>query len=63
VRVVLPPRGLNEVLVGGARTRPRSALGDVAARLTEPFDRARLREIQVKPVRRSESPQRGETPG
>ncbi len=51
VRVVVPPRGLNEVLVGGAVTRPRSSLAAYHTRLLEAYDRQRLTEIVVKPVR------------
>jgi spermidine synthase len=52
VRVVEPPRGLNEILVGGERTLPRSALGPYVGRLSDPHDRHRLQEIVVKPLRR-----------
>lgn len=52
VRVVLPPRGLNEIIVGGDRTLPRSSLGPYTRRLPEPHDQRRLQEIQVKPLRR-----------
>jgi predicted O-methyltransferase YrrM len=52
VRIVVPPRGLNEILVGGDRTLPRSSLGPYVRRLAEPHDQRRLQEIQVKPLRR-----------
>jgi spermidine synthase len=52
VRIVTPPRGLNEVLVGGAKTKPKSALAPYAATLTNAFDRARLREVGVTLARR-----------
>jgi spermidine synthase len=56
VRVVTPPRGLNEVLVAGERTLPRSALDGYADRLTDKSDRLRLREIRVRLLRRAEEP-------
>jgi predicted membrane-bound spermidine synthase len=52
VRVVTPPRGLNEILVGGDETRPRSTLGAYVGRFAEPFDQRRLQEIGVKPLRK-----------
>ncbi len=52
VRAVIPPRGLNEILVAGERTRPRSTLDAYVARFSEPHDQQRVREILVKPVRR-----------
>lgn len=52
VRVVEPPRGLNEILVGGERTLPRSALGPYVKRFAEAHDQRRLQEILVKPLRR-----------
>lgn len=55
VRVVVPPRGLNEILVGGERTLPRSALDTYHARLAEPHDQRCLGEIRVKPLRRKKA--------
>jgi predicted membrane-bound spermidine synthase len=52
VRAVLPPRGLNEILVGGERTRPQSALSGYASCFAEPHDQRRLSEIVVKSLRR-----------
>lgn len=52
VRLVVPPRGLNEILVGGEDTRPRSVLDAYVGRFAEPHDQRRLREIVVKPLRR-----------
>ena len=55
VRVVEPPQGLNEILVGGDQTLPGSALGAYVRKLSEPHDRQRMREILVKPLRRPRS--------
>ncbi len=52
VRVVTPPRGLNEVLVGGERTRPGTALPVWAGRFDHPEDRAVLGKVRVSSVRR-----------
>lgn len=52
VRLVIPPRGLNEILVGGEDTRPRSVLDEYVGRFAEAHDQRRLREILVKPLRR-----------
>ncbi len=51
-RVVTPPRGLNEILVGGDEVLPRSALAACVARLEDPYDRARLAEIDVRLLKR-----------
>lgn len=51
-RVVTPPRGLNEILVGGDEVLPRSALAEWAPKLADPYDRARLTEIDVKLLKR-----------
>jgi spermidine synthase len=52
VRAVIPPRGLNEIIVGGDDTRPRAALDAYRGCFAEPHDQRRLREILVKPLRR-----------
>ena len=52
VRAVVPPRGLNEIIVGGAKTRTASVLEAYVGRFAEAHDQRRLREIVVKPVRR-----------
>ena len=52
VRVVKPPRGLNEILVGGETTRPKSVLTAYTGRFAEPHDQRRLREISVTLLRR-----------
>lgn len=49
-RVVTPPRGLNEILVGGDRVRPGSALRVYAARLDNAVDRRWLESITVTPL-------------
>jgi spermidine synthase len=51
VRVVIPPRGLNEILVGGRKTRPGSVLEAYRGRFAEPHDQKRLAEIRVKLLR------------
>ncbi len=51
-RVVTPPRGLNEILVGGDEVLPRSALASWIPRLADPYDRARLAEIDIKLLKR-----------
>ena len=52
VRLVRPPRGLNEILVGGEATRPGSALDGHGALLSASYDRKRFREISVRLLRR-----------
>lgn len=47
-RVVVPPRGLNEILVGGDDVLPRSALAAWGPKLADPYDRTRLSEIDVR---------------
>jgi spermidine synthase len=51
-RVVTPPRGLNEILVGGDDVLPRSALAPWAGRLADPYDRARWAELDVRLLKR-----------
>jgi predicted O-methyltransferase YrrM len=50
-RVVTPPRGLNEILVGGDRTRPGTALRVWGARLPDDDDRDCLARLKVAPLR------------
>lgn len=52
-RVVVPPRGLNEILVGGDNVLPRSALATWGSRLADSYDRARLAEIDVRLLKRA----------
>lgn len=52
-RVVTPPRGLNEILVGGDDVLPRSTLAAWVPKLADPYDRARLAEIDVKLLKRN----------
>jgi 2-polyprenyl-3-methyl-5-hydroxy-6-metoxy-1,4-benzoquinol methylase len=52
VRVVRPPMGLNEILVGGERSRTATALRGFAERLTEPYDQRLLRGVRVELLRR-----------
>ncbi len=51
-RVVTPPRGLNEVLVGGARTRPGTSLKVWGARLSDAEDRELIGKVKVAPLQR-----------
>lgn len=51
-RVVTPPRGLNEILVGGDEVLPRSSLAAFVPKLADPYDRARLSEVDVKLLKR-----------
>ena len=51
VRVVTPPRGLNEILVGGRNTRPQSTLKQYQAHLAERACRERLAELKVTKLR------------
>ena len=55
VRVVQPPRGFNEILVGGERSRPGTALRGHADRLAEPYDRWLFEGIRVRLLRRAPS--------
>lgn len=50
-RIVTPPRGLNEILVGGARTRPGSALAVWAAHLDDEEDITWVKSLQVTALR------------
>jgi predicted membrane-bound spermidine synthase len=60
VRVVTPPLGLNEILVGGERSRTAAALRAFAPRLAEPGDRRHLADIRVRRLRRrTPTPRRG----
>lgn len=52
-RVVVPPRGLNEILVGGDEVLPRSSLAGWADKLGDAYDRARLSEIDVRLLKRN----------
>ena len=52
-RVVTPPRGLNEILVGGERTRPGTTLQVWGARLPDGADREVLGRVKVAPLKRS----------
>jgi spermidine synthase len=51
VRVVMPPRGLNEVLVGGDATRAGSATRAVLERLSDIDDRTLLGRVKVRALR------------
>jgi hypothetical protein len=51
VKVVVPPRGLNEIVVGGVDVRGRSALKPYRARFDEEHDRRRWGELVVRPLR------------
>ena len=50
-RVVTPPRGLNEILVGGDVVRPGGALSVWAAKLDDEEDRIWLKAIKVTELR------------
>lgn len=50
-RIVTPPRGLNEILVGGARVRPGGALPVWAAHLDDEEDIAWLKSLEVTALR------------
>jgi spermidine synthase len=52
VRVVVPPLGMNEILVGGETTLTSAALRAHAERLEEGYDRRCLMEIRVSALRR-----------
>jgi precorrin-6B methylase 2 len=52
VRVVAPPRGLNEIVVGGDRVLPRSSLDAWVPRFPDRHDRLRLAEVKVRLLRR-----------
>lgn len=52
VKVVKPPRGLNAILVGGARVSGKRAISAVRARFETPHDRARLDELTVRRLAR-----------
>ena len=51
-RIVTPPRGLNEILVGGERTRPGTTLKVWGARLPDAGDRDLLGKVKVAPLKR-----------
>ncbi|MDP2343700.1 MAG: fused MFS/spermidine synthase [Deltaproteobacteria bacterium] len=50
-RIVTPPRGLNEILVGGDRVRPGGALAVWAAHLDDEEDQTWLKSIKVTELR------------
>jgi hypothetical protein len=55
VRVVRPPLGFNEILVGGDKCRTGTALLPFADRLTEPRDRMFLGGVRVRLLRRKKT--------
>lgn len=51
VKVVVPPRGLNEIVVGGVDVRGRAALKPYRGRFDEDHDRRRWGELVVRSLR------------